>query len=119
MMYLLVLAGNANAHEWTPTYPVLQTSHVRGISKVQMHLFNAREDVWYYTFEVLDKDFNPLPYATGQRTIHLPYLGKKNVEIYIRDEDRLQAVYVCSRSKIVAKDVTATVVSSKICSKIK
>jgi len=119
MVLLMMVSAYASAHQWTPTYPKLETSHVSGVLQARMKLFNARRDVAYFTFEVFDKDFNPVKFATTQRLLQLDYLGRKDVDIFIREQDRDKAVYVCSRSKIVAKDVTATVVSSRICSKIK
>ena len=45
---LLLLAFPAFAHEMVPTYPKLKPSHVEGVSKVEMELFNKRKDVEFY-----------------------------------------------------------------------
>ena len=119
MIVLILLSGHVSAHQWTPTYPKLQPSFVPGVLQTTMKLFNSRNDVSYYGFGVYDKDFNPVKFATSERVVQIDYLGRKDVVIYIREQDRDKAVYICSRSKIVAKDKTATVVSSRICSKIK
>jgi hypothetical protein len=110
---------SAAAHEWTPTYPDLSPSHVRGISQVDMKLFNAREDVQYYEFEVFDKDFKSVPYASKYRVMPLEYLGRSDIRIYIKNKDRDRVVYICSRSKITAEGSATSSISSRICSKIK
>jgi hypothetical protein len=119
MIVMVLLSGHASAHQWTPTYPKLEPSYVPGVLQTTMKLFNSRNDVSYYSFGVYDKDFKPVEFATGERIIQVDYLGRRDVKIFIREQDRDKAVYICSRSKIVAKDKTATVVSSRICSKIK
>lgn len=114
---LLSLQGNA--HQWTPTYPKIEPAFVKGIYQAKMFLFNSRKDVSYYTFEVFDEEFKSVPFATSQRTIRLDYLKKQEVVIYFREADYLRSVYICSRSMILQQDKTATVVSSRICSKIR
>ena len=113
-----LLCAQVSAHQWTPTYPKIEPSFVSGIYQAKMYLWNSRKDVSYYTFEVFDEDFKPVPFATGQRTIQLDYLKKKEVVIYLREADYLRSVYICSRSMILQQDRTSTVISSRICSKI-
>ena len=114
-----LLAAQVNAHQWTPTYPEVKGSFVPGIYQTTMYLWNSRKDVSYYTFEVFDEDFLPVPFATAQRSVQLDYLKKKEVVIYFREADYLRSVYICSRSMILQEDVSKTVVSSRICSKIR
>ena len=114
-----LLCAQVSAHQWTPTYPKIEPSFVSGIYQAKMYLWNSRKDVSYYTFEVFDEDFKPVPFATGQRTIQLDYLKKKEVVIYFKEADYLRSVYICSRSMILQQDTTATVISSRICSKIR
>lgn len=113
-----LLCAQVYAHQWTPTYPKVTGSFVPGIYQAKMYLWNSRKDVSYYTFEVFDKDFKPVPFATAERTIQLDYLKKKEVVIYFREADYLRSVYICSRSMILQQDKTSTVISSRICSKI-
>jgi hypothetical protein len=47
------------------------------------------------------------------------HLDKKTVEIYIREKDSKDAVYICSKSKLLVDGGSKTSVSSRICSKIK
>lgn len=116
---MLTLCGYASAHQWLPTYPKLETSYVEGILKVRMELFNNRNDVKYYEIAVYDKDFNPLKFAAQERIVHVDYLKRKKIEIFIREEDRDVATYVCSKSKLLKGTGGVTLVSSQICSKIK
>ena len=84
-----------------------------------MLLWNSRADNFYYTFEVFDKDFIPIKFGTPERTVYVGYLERKTINIYIREIDIERAVYVCSRSRIVKQNETASLVASRICSKIK
>ena len=108
-----------NAHQWTPTYPKIEQSFVPGVYQAKMQLWNSRRDVSYYTFEVFDQDFKAVPFATAQRTIQLGYLKKQEVVIYFKEADYLRSVYICSRSMILQQEITQTVISSRICSKIR
>ncbi len=116
---MLFIGGSAMAHQWTPTYPKMIPSFVEGIYSTRLRLFNGRNDVSYYEFQVLDKDMNKVRFATPQRILPVKYLQSVEVEVYIREAEIKQAVYICSRSKLLAGTEAATVVSSRICSKIK
>jgi hypothetical protein len=122
--YLLVLlmvgiGQNAIAHEMTPTYPVFTYSHLEGVVKTTMSMFNKRADVQYYEIGVFDKDFNTVPFVTSYSVIKLDYLSKVNFDIYIRQDDAVRAVYICSRSKLKKDESVRTAISSRICSKVK
>jgi hypothetical protein len=114
-----MLALPAQAHEMVPTYPKLVPSHVDGLLKTTMKMFNKRVDVEYYEIGVFDKDFNPVPFVTTYNIFKLDYLGHVTFDIYIRARDRDRAEYICSKSKIRKDSNTKTAISSKICSKIK
>ena len=118
----LVIVGfgqTAHAHEMTPTYPKLTYSHLEGVVKTTMSMFNKRADVQYYEIGVFDKDFQPVPFVTSYNVIKLDYLSKVDFDVYIRKIDASRAVYICSRSKLRKDDKVRTAVSSRICSKIK
>lgn len=119
MAVVMSLSGYASAHQWLPTYPKLEPSFVTGVLRVKMELFNSRSDVQYYELNVYDKDFNPIKFATQERIIEVDHLKRKNVEIYIREQDKGIATYVCSKSKLLKGTGGATLISSQICSKIK
>jgi hypothetical protein len=109
----------ASAHEMTPTYPKLGPSHLDGVYKTTMYMFNKRADVEYYEIGVFDKDFNPVPFVTSYNVIKVRYLGHVTFDVYIRKSDVNKAVYICSRSKLRKDASVRTAVSSRICSKFK
>ena len=121
MMLLILVGGYANAHQWTPTYPSLSLSHVAGVMKVQMEMFNGRKDVNWYEVSVHDKDGNPIKFSVGStsKIFEVPYLKKQTVDIYFRSKDASRVEYICSKSKIVSTNKRVTIVSSRICSKLK
>ena len=116
---MMSLCGYASAHQWTPTYPKLERSYVDGILQVTMELFNSRKDVKYYEILVYDSEFNPVKFAVQERIVEVQYLKRKSIDVFIREQDRDIATYVCSKSKLLKGTGTATIVSSRICSKIK
>lgn len=118
-LVLLLISCGVNSHQFTPTYPELQPSIIPGILKAEMQIFNRREDIYYYELEVLDENNVPLPFSAQQKIVPVAFRERKNIEVYIREKDRVKAFYICSRSKILAGQVKASVVSSKICSKIR
>ena len=114
----MLLCMNASAHEMVPTYPELKPSHVLGVLKAEMHMFNKRSDVEYYEIGVFDKDWNTIPFVSAYRLFKLKHLGKVNFDVYILDIDARRAVYICSKSKVHGSS-TGTLLSSRICSKFK
>lgn len=103
----------------TPTYPKLQPSHIAGLYKAKMKMFNKRKEVEYYEIGVFDKDRNPIDFVSTYRILHLEYLGHVDFDVYVREVDKDRVTYICSRSKLKAYDSQETVVSSLICSKVK
>ena len=61
-------------HEFTPTYPELETSYMPGVLKAEMHLFNSRKDINYYQVSVYDENWNPVKFATESKIIQMDYL---------------------------------------------
>jgi hypothetical protein len=119
VLLLMLVASPLFAHEMTPTYPKLEPSHLNGVVKTTMQMFNKREDVEFYEIGVFDKDFKPIPFVTSYNVIKIEYLGHVTFDIYIRKQDQSRATYICSKSKLRKKDTVRTAVSSRICSKIK
>jgi hypothetical protein len=113
---LLLLALPAYAHEMVPTYPKLKPSHVEGVSKVEMELFNKRKDVEFYEIGVFTEDWQPIPFVSAYRMAHVRYLGQLKFDVYIRSKDAEKAQYICSQSKLRG-DGTGTLLASRICSK--
>ena len=112
------LASIVNAHEMTPAYPKLKPSHVAGVMKVQLSLFNQREDVKYYQIELFDLDFNSMPFSSTYRIMKVDHKERRDFEVYIRRSDLNNPLYVCTISKVVKSRGTKTLISSRICSKI-
>lgn len=120
LLWLLLLVPlSVSAHVWTPTYPTWEQSYISGVVKVEMELSNRRKDASYYSVQVLDRDMNPVPFVTPEKVIHLPYLKKKKVEVYVRKTEMNEAVYICSVSRILKDAQTKAAVSTRICSKAK
>lgn len=111
--------GVVSAHEMTPTYPKLEVSISQNVLQADLTIFNRRQEVRYYEVGVYDEEFNPIEFATKERILELPYLSRKSFTIYIRSSDKQRATYVCSTSKIERSKQTATIVYSRICSKLK
>ena len=112
------LASIVHAHEMTPAYPKLKPSHVSGVMKVQMSLFNQREDVKYYQIELFDLDFNSMPFSTTYRIMKVDYKERKDFEVYIRKSDLDNPLYLCTISKVVKPRSSSPLISSRICSKV-
>lgn len=119
LVMTMVLSSWAQAHEMTPTYPTLSPSHIEGVYKTKMEMFNKRQDVEYYEIGVFDKDFNPIPFVSSYNVLRIKYLGHVEFEIYIRKSDVSKATYICSKSKLRKDGNVRTAVSSRICSKIR
>ena len=118
-LILLSIGGFANAHQFTPTYPIFTPSFVEGIFSVQMELFNKRKEVEYYQIKVFDEEWNGIPFAMESKLLRVKYLENKKFNVYARKEDLSKIRYICSESMIVKGEVQYTVITSRICSKIK
>jgi len=120
-LFLLLVPIISYAHDMVPTYPVLRPSYMAGVLVTEIELFNKRNDVEYYEIAVFDKDFGPVPFVSSFKIFKLEYLKKVKVEIYIREQDKDRAVYVCSRSRAPESEKVNinTGITSMICSKFK
>lgn len=118
-LVLALAAGQAAAHELVPTYPELKPSYVQGVLSTTLVLFNKREDIRYYEISVFDSQWNKLEFATSSRIIEVPYQKQLSFDVFVRSKDRKKVTYICTESKLTKQQQTTTVVSSRICSKIK
>ena len=84
-----------------------------------MLLFNSRQEISYYAIGVYDKDWKPVKFATENRIVKMQHLERKNITVYIREEDKEKALYICSKSKTLVDEAQTSIVTSRICSKIK
>lgn len=121
--YLAVAAlasGPVVAHELTPTYPKLTPSYIPGVWSTHVVLWNARQEINYYKVDVLDADMQPLSFiSTGGDLKRVDYLGRAHIEVFVREEDKDKATYICTESKLKKGSVQRSLVASKVCSKIK
>lgn len=119
VLLLCLLSGYASAHQFTPTYPTLELSHITGVYKAEMLLFNTRKEIRYYSLNVFDEEWNPIRFASESKLIAMDYQERKYVDIYISKTDVKKAKYICSKSKILQSVRNPSIVASRICSKIK
>ena len=121
--YLAVAAlasGPVVAHELTPTYPKLTPSYIPGVWSTHVVLWNARQEISYYKVDVLDADMQPLSFiSTGGDLKRVDYLGRSHIEVFVREEDKDKATYICTESKLKKGSAQRSLVASKVCSKIK
>ena len=118
-LILVLLSATVKAHDMTPTYPVLRDSYLEGLLVTEMEIFNKRNDVEYYEIAVFDENWNPIPFVSSYKVFKLEYQKRISFDIYLREKDKDAAVYVCTRSKALKKNVSNTNVVSTICSKFK
>lgn len=114
----MLIGECASAHQFTPTYPVLRSSHVSGVNVLNMSIFNNRKEIDWYSIGVYDKDWNSVAFASTDKLINLSYLERKNIEVYIRSRDADKVFYICSKSKTLASVKNPSIITSRICSKI-
>ena len=120
LIFVLCLFGfQSNAHEMTPTYPVLDSSYIEGVVVAKMKLFNRRQDVEYYEINVFTEDWKSVSFATTDRFLKVNYNKNKMFNVYIRFADVKRTKYICTTSKVFKGGNQETLVSSMICSKIK
>ncbi len=118
VLIFLGWATAVSAHEMTPAYPIVKPSHVTGVVKVDLSLFNSREEINYYEIGLYDLNWDSIPFSAVYRIIKVGYKERKNFSVYIRKSDLDEAVYVCTTSKIRRQITTRTLISSKICSRL-
>lgn len=116
---LMLLSTRVDAHQFLPTYPKFEQSFISEVSQAKMEIFNKRMDVEYYELGVFDSNWNALSFASESKLIHVKYLETKPINVYVRNLDLKRVSYICTESKLRKVETKQTVISSKICSKIK
>jgi len=123
IMLLLVtlLSGQATlAHDFTPTYPKLEITHIDGVLKASMKLFNKRDDIRFYRVGVYDNDWKKIPFiVTGGNVFNVEYLESKRFDVYIQESNRDRVSYICTKSLTLQDGSTKSILNSRICSKVK
>ena len=118
IIFLLLWATALSSHEMTPAYPEVKPSHVLDVVKVEMSLFNSREEIQYYQVDLFDLNWTNIPFSTTYRIIKIGYKEKKAFNVYIRKSDMDEAVYLCTTSKVRKSNKSKTLISSRICSRL-
>jgi len=118
VVLFLLLSFSTSAHEMTPAYPEVKPSHVAGVVKVEMSLFNSREEIQWYQIELFDLNWTNIPFASSYRIINIGYKERKSFDVYIRKADMDEAVYLCTTSKVRKSSKSRTLISSRICSRL-
>ena len=121
ILILTMLSGQASlAHDFTPTYPKLETTHQSGVLKASMKLFNKRNDIRYYRVGVYDSEWNKIPFiVSGGKVINVEYLDTKRFDVYIQEKNRDRVTYICTKSLTLQDGSTRSIMASRICSKVK
>jgi len=114
---LLGVSGSAMAHELIPTYPELKQSYIPEVLQTKVKMWNARVDVVYYKIEVTDKDWNDVPFITEEKVFKLDYMQRREIEIFLPSDT--SATYICTRSMLQKDSKSRSMISSKVCSKVK
>ena len=114
---LLCVSGSAMAHELTPTYPKLEPTYVNGVLSTKLIMWNARVDVEYYKIEVTNAFWNDVPFITDEKIVKLGYHERREIEIFLPEDTTAQ--YICTRSLLEKGKRSRSIISSKVCSKIK
>ena len=107
-----------SAHEMTPAYPMLKPTYVAGVVKAEMSLFNSREEIKYYQIELFDLNWQNIPFSSTYKIITVEYKAHKSFDVYIRNVDLDEAVYLCTTSKVKKTYESSTLISSRICSRL-
>lgn len=119
VLLLVLFMTSIRAHEMTPTYPKWVPSHMEGVWKTTMEMFNKRDDVEWYEIGVFDKNWNPVNFVTSYRLFNMPYLSHIKFDVYVAAPDVAIAEYICSKSKLREIREQKTMVATRICSRFK
>ena len=114
----LIWGTCAIPHEMTPAYPEVKMSHVKDVVKVEMSLFNSREEIRYYQIDLFDLNWMNIPFSTTYRIMKIEYKEHQAFDVYIRKKDMPEAVYLCTTSKVRKTNQSRTLISSRICSRL-
>ncbi len=117
VLLLLFASGYASAHELTPTYPKLRASYLEDVLQTNLKMWNARGDVEYYKIEVTDENWNDVPFITDEKTFKLKHFEHRDIEIFLPSDTT--ATYICTKSLLEKGSAQRSIISSKVCSKIK
>ncbi len=103
----------------SPTYVKLGLTHIEGVKKASMEIFNSRSDVEYYEIGVFDVNWKPVSFVSQYRVMQISYLNKVKFDVYLTESDAIGAEYICSISKIRGNENKQAMLATKICSRFK
>ena len=115
----LFVCANSFAHQMTPAYPTLKPGPIDKIYQTTVEITNLRQDVEYFEIGVFDKNWKPVTFVTPSQILRIPFLNKKTINIYVTAKDAYRITYICSVSKTLKQAKSASIVRSRICSKVK
>ena len=69
VILLIFLCGSVGAHQMTPTYPKFGLTHIEGVKKTSMEIFNSRSDVEYYEIGVFDINWKPVSFVSQYKVM--------------------------------------------------
>lgn len=118
-LLIFMMPTALTAHEMVPTYPKLEPSHLTGVYKTTLTMFNKRPEVEYYEIGVFTEQWEPVKFVSNYQIYKIPYLSTVTFDLYIRKQDVDSVTYICSVSKLRKQTTSQTAISSKICSKVK
>ena len=67
IMILMTVGNPANSHEMVPTYLTLEPSHINGLQKTSLTVFNKRVDVEYYEIGVFTEEWEPIKFVSNYK----------------------------------------------------
>ena len=119
LAFLCLLGLPVHGPEMTPAYPTLVLRPLEQVTVAVVQLRNSREDGEWYGLSGFDEDWNQIKFASQHRTVKIDLNNSKVIEIYIRSQDADRVVYICSESKLFKGTNKVSLISSRICSKVK
>ena len=118
-LLLLLVTTSSYGHQMSPAYPKFGLTHLAGVKKVEMQIFNSREDVEFYEIGVFNVDWQPINFVSLYKIIKIDYLATVKFDVYLTDADALNAEYLCSRSKLRSDNNNQALLATRICSRFK
>ena len=119
LILLILISANTFAHEQTPTYGSWSPSHIEGVVKTEIEIFNKRADVSYFEIGVFDLDWQMQTFVTTWNILEVKQHERKRAVIYMTEGNSLGAEYICSISKIRSADQTQAALASQICTRLR
>ena len=119
LLLLILISANASAHEQTPTYGSWSPSHIAGVVKTEIEIFNKRADVSFFEIGVFTPDWKYMSFVTSYNILEVKQYERKTAVIYMTEANSIGAEYICLVSKIRSSDQTQTGLASQICTRLK